>query len=69
MGPQDLRPQTIASLIFCRALVDGPIRVASFLTSCPDASKAAHGEDQVIPDDSIEAMLPVKTLIEGCDDC
>ena len=51
--------------IFARALVDGPIRVASFNDDAVrDASlRPLMGKIKVIPDDSIEAMLPAKTLI------
>ena len=51
--------------IFARALVDGPITVASFNDDAVrDASlRPLMAKIKVIPDDSIEAMLPQKTLI------
>ena len=51
--------------IFARALVDGPITVASFNDDAVrDASlRPLMARIKVIPDDSIEAMLPQKTLI------
>jgi 2-methylcitrate dehydratase len=51
--------------IFARALVDGPIRVASFGDEAVrDASlRPLMAKIKVIPDDSIEALLPEKTLI------
>jgi len=51
--------------IFARALVDGPIRVASFSDEAVrDASlRPLMAKIKVIPDDPIEALLPEKTLI------
>jgi 2-methylcitrate dehydratase len=51
--------------IFARALVDGPIRVNSFNDEAVrDASlRPLMAKIKVIPDDSIEALLPEKTLI------
>ena len=51
--------------IFARALVDGPIRVASFNDEAVrDASlRPLMAKIKVIADDSIEAMLPAKTMI------
>ena len=49
------------------SLVDGPIRVASFNDDAVrDASlRPLMAKIKVIPDDSIEAMLPAKTLIRA----
>jgi 2-methylcitrate dehydratase len=51
--------------IFARALVDGPIRVASFNDDAVrDASlRPLMAKIKVIADDTIEAMLPAKTVI------
>jgi len=51
--------------IFARALVDGPIRVASFSDKAVrEASlRPLMAKINVIADDTIEAMLPAKTLI------
>jgi len=51
--------------IFARALVDGPIRVNSFNDEAVrDASlRPLMAKIKVIPDESIEALLPEKTLI------
>jgi 2-methylcitrate dehydratase len=51
--------------IFARALVDGPIRVSSFSDEAVrDASlRSLMAKIKVIPDESIEALLPEKTLI------
>ena len=53
--------------IFARALVDGPIRVTSFSDEAVrDASlRPLMGRIKVIPDDSIEVLLPEKTLIRA----
>lgn len=51
--------------IFARAVVDGPIRVSSFSDEAVrDASlRSLMAKIKVIPDESIEALLPEKTLI------
>jgi len=51
--------------IFARAVVDGPIRVSSFSDEAVrDASlRSFMAKIKVIPDESIEALLPEKTLI------
>ena len=51
--------------IFARALVDGPIRVASFSDEAVrDASlRPLMAKIKVIPDEAIEALLPEKTVI------
>ena len=51
--------------IFARALVDGPIRVASFNEDAVrDASlRPIMAKIKVIPDETIESLLPEKTLI------
>jgi 2-methylcitrate dehydratase len=51
--------------IFSRALLDGPIRVSSFSDEAVrDASlRSLMAKIKVIPDESIEALLPEKTLI------
>jgi len=51
--------------IFARALMDGPIRVSSFTDEAVrDASlRPLMAKIKVIPDESIDALLPEKTLI------
>jgi 2-methylcitrate dehydratase len=51
--------------IFARALVDGPIRVSSFSDEAVrDSSlRPLMQKIKVIPDESIEALLPAKTLL------
>jgi 2-methylcitrate dehydratase len=51
--------------IFARALVDGPIKVSSFNDEAVrDASlRPLMAKIKVTPDDSIEALLPAKTMI------
>ena len=53
--------------IFARALVDGPITVGSFSDKAVrDASlRPLMAKIKVTPDDSIEALLPAKTVIRA----